>query len=461
MHQVHVQTGTLPIGLLLSENELKELCAWRDHRINEGAKQQDYLLAIPRERMPQTPKSFFDEINLHLRKATGGSGRSGGCHLHHLRHSAHSWIFGALASSSDAALFPDLPETNSWLCKARSGTFRLALYGHEIPQTRKAAFAQARMAGHAGFDVTAGSYIHVFPWLLAAALEKSGRMAPDQEVVELAARVPKSSLKRWIREGDFHSVPVRLYVNDHAHGLVLEAEQEEDGAEVDWAIDAWRHLLRHLLSDTKHLQDPVLTGRVERAKYLLRQRSSGGAYRHEMEKWTPDLSKSKEKVRLPCPLRPPHARNIDPTVLRRAIESMSRTNPALVRSASGIFAHLAERGAWVRFDSIAHSAECDRFLEFLLELNIGGKQIELISGDSSRDSAIIREWSRVRTIRERALVIKPSGDQSRNFPLKTALYVRPKFGSRCKVVDVNPAGYRFAMEMAFVAFGKIQESEPR
>jgi hypothetical protein len=254
---------------------------------------------------------------------------------------------------------------------------------------------------------------------------------------------------------------VRLYVNDRAHGLVLESEKEEDRAEEDWAVDAWRHLLRHLFSGAKVPQDPVLAGRVERAKYLLRQRSSGGAYRHEMEKWTPDLSKSKEKVRLPCPLRPPHARNIEPTVLRRAIESMSRTNPALVRSASGIFAHLAERGAWVRFNSIAHSAECDRFLEFLLELNNGGKQIELISGDSSRDSAIIREWSRVRTIRETALVIKPSDDQSRNFPLKTALYVRPKFGSRCKVVDVNPAGYRFALEMAFIAFGEVRETEPR
>ena len=84
----------------------------------------------------------------------------------------------------------------------------------------------------------------------------------------------------------------------------------------------------------------------------------------------------------------------------------------------------------------------------------------MISGDSSRKSAFIVEWSRAGIIKDRGLVIKPSGDQSRNFPLKTALYVRPKFGSRCKVVDVNPAGYRFAMEMAFVAFGEIQKSEP-
>ncbi len=452
----------IPIGLLLSKNELKELCAWRDHRINEGAKQQDYLLAIPRENMPQAPKTLFDEINLHLRKATGGSDRTGGCHLHHLRHSAHSWLFGAMASGSDAALFPDLPETNSWLCEARSGAFRLALYGHEYPQTRKAAFAQARMAGHSSFDVTAGSYIHLCPWLLAAALEKSGRMAPDQEVVELAARVPKSSLKRWIKEGDFHSVPVRLYVNDHAHGLLLEADQEGDGAEEDWAIDAWKHLLRHLMSGARYPLKPDLADRVERAKYLLRQRSSGGAFRHEMEKWTPDLSQSKEKVRLPCPLKPRHARNIKPPILRRAIESTSETNAELVKSASGIFARHAEGGAWVRFDSIAHSAECDRFLEFLLKLKIRPKQIELISGDSSRNSAFIAEWSsRVRTIRNRTLVIKRSGSKSRNFTLKSALYVRPKFGSCHKVVDVNPAGYRFAMEMAFVAFGEIQESGPR
>ncbi|MGC9225104.1 MAG: tyrosine-type recombinase/integrase [Terracidiphilus sp.] len=448
----------IPIGVLLSENELKELCAWRDHRISEGAKQQDYLLAIPREGMPQTPKSLIEEINFHLRKATGGSGSAGGCHLHHLRHSAHSWLFGALASS-ELPLFPDLPETNHWLCEARSGVFRLALYGHEFPHTRKAAFAQARMAGHSSFDVTAGSYIHLFPWLLAAGLEKSVRMAPDPEVVKLAARVPKSTLKRWTTEGDFHNVPARLYVNEHAQGLALEADQEGDGAEEDWAIDAWKRLLRHLMSGAMYPQDPVLAGRIERARYLMRQRSSGGAFRHEMEKWTPDLSKSKEKVRLPCPLKPPHARNIAPPNLRRAIECMSRMNPELVKSASGVFARNAERGAWVRFDSIAYSAECDRFVEFLLKLNIGGKQIELISGDSSRDSAFIAEWSRVRNITGRGLEIKCSGSESRNFTLKSALYVRPKSGLGCSVVDVNPAGYRFAMEMAFVAFGEIK-SEP-
>jgi hypothetical protein len=63
-----------------------------------------------------------------------------------------------------------------------------------------------------------------------------------------------------------------------------------------------------------------------------------------MEKWMPDLSQSKMKVRLPCPLKPPHARNIVPTNLRRAIESMSQTNSDLVKSASGISAMLRERG---------------------------------------------------------------------------------------------------------------------
>ena len=429
----------IPIGVLLSKTELEELCAWRDTRINEGAKRQDYLLAIPRENMPQIRKSLFDEINLHLRKATGGSDRAGGCHLHHLRHSTHSWLFGASASSSDGTLFPDLSETNSWLCETRSGAFRLALYGHENPHTRKVAFAQARMAGHSSFDVTAASYIHLFPWLLAAGLEKSGRMVPEKEIVELAARAPKSTLKKWTSKGDLHGVPVRLYISDHGDGLLLEAEQEGNGPEEDWAIDAWEHLLRHLMSGARYPQKPDLADRVERARYLMRQRSSGGAFRHEMQKWTPDLSQSEMQVRLPCPLKPPHARNIKPPILRRAIESMSQTNAELVKSASGIFARHAERGAWVRFDTIAHSAECDRFLEFLLELKIGRKQIELISGDSNRNSAIIAEWSRVPNIKDRDLVITPSDRKSRNFPLATALYVRPKFGPRRNLVDVNPA----------------------
>jgi hypothetical protein len=139
-----------------------------------------------------------------------------------------------------------------------------------------------------------------------------------------------------------------------------------------------------------------------------------------------------------------------------------RKSPRLLaKLTGGIFARHAERGAWVRFDSIAHSAECDRFLEFLLKLEIGPKHIELISGDSSRKSAFIVEWSRAGIIKDRGLAIKPSGSKSRNFTQKSALYVRPKFGSGCSVVDVNPAGYSFAMEMAFVAFGRIQESQSR
>jgi hypothetical protein len=114
-----------------------------------------------------------------------------------------------------------------------------------------------------------------FPGLLAAGLEESGRMAPDREIVELAARVPKSTLKRWTSEGDLHSVPVRVYVNERAHGLILESEQEGDGADEDWAIDAWKHLLRHLMSGAKYPQEPGLADRVERARYFLRQRSSG------------------------------------------------------------------------------------------------------------------------------------------------------------------------------------------
>ena len=438
---------------------MEELCAWYDIRMHQGAKRQDYLFAIPQEKMPRIRKSLFDQINGYLRKAISGSDPTGGCHLHHLRHSAHSWLFSAMACNpGDAHLFPDLSETNKWMRDAQSNVaLRRALYGHEYSDTRKTAFALARLAGHSSFDVTAGSYIHLISWMLAASLDKSGRMAPDRATVELATRIPESSLRRWMKEGDLHSIPLRLYIADHARGLALEAEREEEGEPEDWAISAWRSLLRHCISGAKRPDSPNLSNRAERAKFLRRQRCRGGAFRHEMEKSTPDLSQKEKTFRLACPLKPTHVRNILGANLRQAIDRMSGTNPELLKAAAGIFGVHAERGGWVRFDGISQSPECNQFLDFLLELGVGRKRIKLVSGDSRQGSAYINEWKRDLNLEERGLVIKDSGGNT-NFTPKSALYIRPMFGSNMNAVDVGPAGYRFVMAMAFVEFGEIPKA---
>jgi hypothetical protein len=101
-------------------------------------------------------------------------------------------------------IFPHLMETNAWLGRGRE--IREALF-RQSNLTGKHSYMIAFLAGHADFGTTAHSYIHLFPWLLAAFLDLSQVILPEQNLVNLARRLPSTTFRDWLSRGGIHHVP--------------------------------------------------------------------------------------------------------------------------------------------------------------------------------------------------------------------------------------------------------------
>jgi hypothetical protein len=193
---------------------------------------------------------------------------------------------------------------------------------------------------------------------------------------------------------------------------------------------------------------------ITRAKHLRGLPKEDKHFRHLMQSWVKDKRKPKHKRRLACPLRPPHERNMVGGELISIIGNVHAKDPELLQDALGLFKEQLERGAFVRFDSIEKLADADRYIEFLRNLGLGKRQIELISGDPDTNSEYRRNWSN--SLDEPNMSIKPCGE-SRNYGAKSSLSIRPDFGETGMVLGTGPAGFRFAMAMAFIVFGELSD----
>jgi integrase len=203
----------IPIVVLMSSEELLGLRAWYSERIEiDKAGPEDSLFALPQERLSQIPKSLFEQLNKFLRRfnASGGESATKEIHEHILRHAFGGWLLvSMLLSEMDRppVIFPHLVETNAWL--GRGKEIRKALFRHSN-LTGKHTYMIASLAGHADFGTTTHSYIHLFPWLLAAFLDLSQVMLPEQNLINLASRLPNTTFRDWLSRGGIHHVPAML-----------------------------------------------------------------------------------------------------------------------------------------------------------------------------------------------------------------------------------------------------------
>lgn len=449
------------IGALFSKEELEELKAWLDSRILQKASMEEYLFAIPEEKLSRIPKSLFDQLNSFLRAVSKYAGSSQGIHLHSLRHAAHSWLFLSLMLSdleSPPIPFPDLEETNAWLAEGK--LIRQMLYSHASP-TRRDAFTLAYYAGHSTFDVTAGSYIHLFPWVLAAFLDRSKLLVPSPEEVRRASGVPDTTSRRWLLEGGIHNIPLQLFkrtctkmrkpVFNCAFEFNGKARSESDDNSEDWLNSTWNALLRWSKGESGAEAIADRNAMIQRAIFLRDLVKEDGHFRHLMQNWVPDKRKPEEKCRLACPVSPPHERNIVGEDLICRIGNMNERDPELLKAALELFTGHLERGAFVRFHSVDKLSSADCYIRFLRNLGLGKRQIELVSGDPDAGSQFRRNWRD--RLDEPYMSIKPRG-KSQSFGAKSSLSIRPDFDETRTVLGTGPAGFRFAMAMAFIIFGE-------
>jgi integrase len=447
----------IPIGSLLSHqnknnplspDEMEELSAWLKRRIEEGAKAADYLFATPDGK--RLPKTFFEDLNKFLRKVTPYTNAGKGIHTHHFRHAATNWLFLALTffdSPRRNSLFPGIPELHQWL-RGAAAALHQQVYGRPTA-SRKDPFNTARICGHASFvETTAPSYIHIFPWLVAHVLDGIQSMQPDSGLVCKASEAAPSTSKHWLREGGVHNIAVRMLINQgarvrtgiHSQPAKPEALVGQHQISDDWIDPVFRDLLR------RRRGEPVPDGTSESKDMFKRaDRLKASEIRHPQEKWGAHAA-------IGAPLKPTDARNSRTLKLQNLVAELD--DESLVSDAVAIFADHHERDGFIQFSTIAEVGRANRYIEFLLKLGFGKRELTLLSGDTDPKSKCRRKWSdRNDGLSEPYLYILPC-PPGRNYGPKTSLWIRPNPNALSKR-DTGPAGFRFVMAMAYIVFGPV------
>ena len=445
----------VPIGAFLSEDELGELRTLYKERQDDGAVADDRLFAAPKENLKWIPNSLFDKLNSFLREHSRWKydNEDDGIHGHTLRHAFGGWLFISLMLSDmkqPPLLFPDLDETSTWLKRATQ--MRLALYGHSRLTAKHPPFI-ASLAGHAEFDTTAHSYIHLFPWLTAAVLDGAEEMAPAESLVKLACHAKDNTYRTWMNKHGINGIAVQL-MKTRSSDIRVESGSKTSremlpapvSTRASWTETTWNQLRRQRTNDLNGHSDAAIT---RRAELICNLTTSRGRYRHVMETWPPGKHNLDERFRIACPAKPTHKRNDVPADLCFRIAKLRNEDAKLVSDAAEIYVHHLEQKDWVRFDDTAESVEANRYIAFLFALKLGARQIEVTCGATSMDLHLRDKWKS--KLAQPNLVIKLA-DDSRNSGSKTSLSIRPLEGSTGGT-GTGHAGFRFIMVMTYIAFG--------
>ncbi len=445
---------TLPIHALLAESELTEILDWRQRRIEEGARLTDYLFSFTKK-SGRIPNFFFDRLNGFLRANTRYANAGEGIHLHHCRHAFGAWLFAALLKSDQStdSIFPDLPETLTWLRNGK--VLSQQLYrSHGAPSSRKHPFLVATLCGHSSFDTTAGTYINIFPWLMANALDQAEDLAPDPGLVRKASGVNRKTSAKWSGKGDVNNIPLQRLRGKGATSNATRIEQPATfKGRQDWRIPIWKMLVSRGHGEIGQAVTPEMEAIFKRADWL-----KAVEPRHPLV----ELSDGPVSSTIAAPLKPCSYDEVSgskfPDLVSQCYaEGGSKDDRKLLYKAAGIFAKHYMRNGFVRFESISDIEAADLYVEFLRRLGFGKRELELISGDMDQHSDSRKEWRD--RLSEPYLLISPCVPK-RNFYPKSSLWVRPKVDALAKR-NSSAADFRFTMAMAFVAFGPILETPAR
>jgi integrase len=449
----------VPIGALLSTGELTELrTLFQDRVRDDKAAGDDRLFALPKENLKWIPTSLFDKLNRFLRNQSrwDSDNEDDGIHGHTLRHAFGGWLFISLMLSDmehHPILFPDLDETNAWLRCGRQ--IRLALYEHLRP-TGKHPSLVASLSGHAEFDTTAHSYIHLLPWLTAALLHGAEEMAPARSLVKLACHANDNTYRAWLGKHGIRGVAVQLMKSNRPETRIeagyttnRQVLPAPTSPRVLWAEQIWSDLHRRCTQDLNVQSDGTIDTMAKRAEHILNLTTSRGKYQHIMETWPPGKRNLGLRFRIACPANPIHKRNDIPAGLCSRIAQLHAGDAELVRAAADIYVHHLSEKDWVRFGTTAESEKANRYIEFLFAIGLGSRQIKFACGATVKDLYLKDKWKS--KLAQPNLAITPA-DKSRNFGPKTSLSIRP-VANLTGATDTGHAGFRFIMVMTYISFG--------
>jgi hypothetical protein len=275
-------------------------------------------------------------------------------------------------------------------------------------------------------------------------------MPPSQEEVRRASGQPDTTSRRWLLKGGIHNIPLQLFWRSctGVQPSILESAVESSKSPDNWLNSAWSGLRLWGRNEADMPGIPNFNGIIQRAIDLRDLKKDNGHFRHPMH------LNPEDKRRLSCPLRPPHTRDIVGDNLISRIENLHALEPELLSDALGLFVVHLENRAFVRFESIERLSNADRYIQLLRRIGLGKRQIELVSGDPDPGSQHRRDWRD--GLDESNMLLRPC-DNFRNFVAKSSLSIRPNFAAANKVIGTGPAGFRFAMQMAFIVFGRQKD----
>lgn len=456
----------IPIGVFLTESEMNKLREWKEKRFaNPAIGPTDCLFGVTESGMNPVSDKIFNQINALMRSGDGSD--TGEEHFHELRHGFATWTSLALMLSDlkeVPVLFPELPETTTWLSKCQE--LKNALFRHSHP-TRKYAFMLARFLGHASPGTTLENYVHCVDFLLSLFLSESEMMRPDSTLVGRFCGQSDNTWRSWVQNGELNAIPVRLWER-RIRALGIRAEKRDSASKatrampeaLHWAKYLWEYVYR---SETEqedpeelrrrfHLGEDAAVSVRARAKYVAGLLLYPNKFRHEMELRTPVPGKPDEQIRLNCPRRPRGWRDLVSDSLVNALSKMNDKDHlrTLMQGALKSYVCNVDREHFVRFQDLLHAREARQFIHFMRQLGISGKTLRLISGDTSEDSDHRKKWKRV--LKMQVETRPPGGD----YGPKSAISIRA--GDQF-VADtrISHSAFRFLLVLAFIAFGEIPE----
>ncbi|WP_026843288.1 hypothetical protein [Citrifermentans bremense] len=176
-------TRRLPLNLLLEQEELDRLMAWRGRRFNEGALPHDPLFSAS----AGSPHAVsygegIEPVKQAMRQVTGDHSLV----FHHLRHSAGNWLLVRLTLDPGSPLWQQFaflrgPE----YAEDRLKTLRRGILG-SADASRSALYAVALLLGHSSPEVSLQSYLHLLDWLIWAELSDPRSAVPLTEEAVIA-----------------------------------------------------------------------------------------------------------------------------------------------------------------------------------------------------------------------------------------------------------------------------------
>lgn len=467
----------IPLGMLLTENELQKIEAWRNARGLRGSTgSTHFLFGNEREQLDVVPQSIFEQINHILRGVTGDPTM----HFHHLRHSfaTWTWLRLMLADLSDPPdLFPHLEKTTAWLRDGKA--FRKKSYRSGMP-TRKHTFMLAQLLGHGSPATSMEHYVHMADWLLYLYLQRSPMMRPRDALIALASGRPRQTTKRWRSNCDSMAIPLRLWEKRRLkQSRLSDPESAKNPApktmkpawlqsvqQVDWVRRTYDFL--YVAETSGRPLDEVARqygfdearshAILERARYLRDLPSGNADRRHRLESFTPDHRVLGERKTLLCPRRPIHAR--DQTIVARfspRFEALTRGEPALLHPALRCYVHQV----WNSRDRVVfhNHAEADNalnYLECLMRLGILRKELRWFSFSNKKRSKDLAEWKRLLKLNRHDKIERLKAPNRESNAAEAWLGIAPRFyDSDDLKSSANPGsfGFRFVMLMGFLAFG--------